>query len=177
MLGRLFLLFTVVTLVEMFLLVKLASWMGFFSTVALVLVTGALGAWAARRQGLRVLVTLREELASGRMPTGSLVAGLCVVIAGALLMTPGILTDVVGFALLFPIAQRPIQAALTAAFQRWLAEGRATVVHQRTVVFGRPPAGAGPAASPFGERFAERGVRRDIVDVDVIDVDAVSHEA
>ncbi len=109
---RLLFLFTVVPLIELFILVRLGSTVGFLPTLALVLLTGALGAWLARQQGLRTLGRLREDLAAGRMPTEALVEGVLILLAGAVLLTPGLLTDLAGFALLAPPLRRQIRRLL-----------------------------------------------------------------
>jgi UPF0716 protein FxsA len=101
-LGRLLLLFIVVPLIELVLLIRLGDVIGLLPTIALVIITGAAGAALARSQGLRVLLRIREELASGRMPVTEMVDGLLIFMAGALLLTPGLLTDVVGLAVLLP---------------------------------------------------------------------------
>lgn len=102
MLIRLFLLFTVVPLVELALLLWVAQWTGFPATVALVILTGVFGAWLARRQGLRAWNKVESQLAAGQLPTEALPDGLMILVAGVLLITPGILTDMFGFALLIP---------------------------------------------------------------------------
>ncbi len=135
MFFRLLLLFTLVPLSELFLLVELGRRMGTLPTVALVLLTGALGAWLARHQGLRVLAEIRREQAAGRLPAAALVDGLLVLVAGAVLLTPGLLTDLCGFALLIPAIRGAIRQRLSAAFGR-----RIQII--RPPGFG--PAGSGP---------------------------------
>nr|XP_061810477.1 UPF0716 protein YtzA-like [Nerophis lumbriciformis] len=115
---RLLLLFTLVPLTELLLLVELGRRMGPLPTVALVLITGALGAWLARRQGLRVLSEIRREQTAGRLPAAALVDGLLVLVAGAVLLTPGLLTDLFGFALLIPQVRAAVRQRLRAAFGR-----------------------------------------------------------
>ena len=102
MLLRLLLLFTLVPLVELALLLALADHTGWRFALALVLVTGVLGAALARWQGLRCLRRLQEQLAAGQLPADPIMDGLMILVAGALLITPGILTDLTGFALLTP---------------------------------------------------------------------------
>ena len=99
---RLLLLFTIVPLVELYLLIKLGSVVGVAPTVALVVFTGALGAWLARVQGLSVLKRLSTDLGEGRLPTDAVIDGLLILVAGAVLLTPGLLTDALGFLLLVP---------------------------------------------------------------------------
>jgi UPF0716 protein FxsA len=99
-LGRLALLFILVPLLELVLLVQMGRVVGLWPTLGLVLATGVAGAVLARLEGLRVLFQFQQEIASGRIPGQSLLDGLSVLIGGALLLTPGILTDLLGFSLL-----------------------------------------------------------------------------
>jgi UPF0716 protein FxsA len=115
---RLLLLFTIVPLVELFLLVKLGTVVGVGPTVALVIFTGVLGAWLARQQGLGVLRRLSEDLAEGRLPAEALIDGLLILIAGAVLLTPGLLTDALGFLLLVPQSRAVVHRAAVARFKR-----------------------------------------------------------
>lgn len=108
MLFRLFLLFTLVPLVELYLLIRIGAVIGAGPTVLLVLGTGAAGAWLARREGFRSWIAVQRELAAGRLPTAELLHALLVVIAGALLVTPGVFTDAVGLLMLF----RPVRTSL-----------------------------------------------------------------
>jgi UPF0716 protein FxsA len=102
MLLRLLLLFTLVPLVELYLLIRLGRYIGVGATVAIVIGTGVVGAWLTRMQGLRVLRELRQRIESGQMPTGPLIDGLLILVAGAVLLTPGLITDACGFLLLTP---------------------------------------------------------------------------
>lgn len=129
---RLLLLFTTVPLVELALLLWIGARIGVLPTVALILVTGVVGASLARLQGLATWRRFQAALAAGRLPGSELLEGLLILVAGALLLTPGILTDAAGFLLLVPPARR------------WIV-GRAEVrLRARVVVGGRPP-GAGVA--------------------------------
>jgi len=111
---RLLLLFTVVPLVELFILVKLGGLIGVGATVAIVIGTGVLGAWLARQQGLGVLRRLSEELAEGGLPAEALIDGLLILIAGAVLLTPGLLTDTLGFGLLLPQGRAVVRKIVVA---------------------------------------------------------------
>ena len=115
---RLLLLFTVVPLVELFLLVKLGTVVGVGPTVGLVIFTGVLGAWLARQQGLGVLRRLRADLEAGRLPAGALIDGLLILVAGAVLLTPGLLTDALGFVLLVPPSRAAVRRIVVARFSR-----------------------------------------------------------
>jgi len=117
MLPRLLILFTVVPLTELWLLVRVGASIGFGPTLLLVLGTGILGASLARREGVRVLGRIQAELDAGHLPADQMIDGLLILVAGALLITPGILTDLVGFALLVPPIRRRIRAYLKRRFQ------------------------------------------------------------
>lgn len=117
MLGRLLVLFVGVPLVEMVLLIQIGQLVGLWPTLFLVVCTGILGAALARREGWRVWRRVQDELAAGRMPAESLVDGLLILIAGAVLLTPGLLTDAVGFFLLVPSGRRLIRRAVSERFK------------------------------------------------------------
>ena len=99
---RLFILFTVVPLIELSLLSWMAEHTGLANTILLVLFTGALGAWLAKQQGLRAVQKIQQTMAAGKPPAGEVVDGVLILIAGAVLITPGLLTDTFGFSLLVP---------------------------------------------------------------------------
>ncbi len=149
MLSRLILLFVTVPLVELVILLQAAQWIGLLPTVALVVATGIAGAALARRQGLRAFVTVQHELAAGRLPGRSLLDGLAVLIGGAFLLTPGVLTDIVGFSLLLPLSRRWVQRAVRRRLERRIREG--------TVEFTVFPARGGSSGS--SPRRGEVGTR------------------
>jgi UPF0716 protein FxsA len=107
----LFLLLTLLPVVEIVLLVWVANRTSGLLVLAVVIGTGILGVWLARRQGLQTLRRISSELDQGRMPADSLVDGLLVLVAGVLLIIPGFLTDIAALALLFPPSR--------GAFKRW----------------------------------------------------------
>lgn len=109
---RLILLFVFVPFLELFLLLKLADIITGFWTFVLVVVTGVIGANLARRQGWSVITRLQSEVGRGELPTTTLVDALMIFVAGALLITPGILTDLFGFSLLVPFCRRFYRGAI-----------------------------------------------------------------
>ena len=125
--GRLLLLFVGVPAIELALLIEVGSRIGTGATLALIAITGILGASLARRQGLSVLRMLQQETAAGRLPAGSLVDGVVILVAGALLVTPGILTDAVGFLCLLPAFRQQLKRVALRHFERAVAEGRVDV--------------------------------------------------
>lgn len=105
MFFKLFFLFVTVPLIELAILLVLGSeryGIGLLPTIAIVILTGLGGAWLARLQGFAAFRRIREDLAAGRMPTDAMTDALLIFLAGAFLMTPGILTDLAGFTLLVP---------------------------------------------------------------------------
>lgn len=106
MFARLLILFTAVPLVELALLIKLGNAIGLWPTVLLVVATGVLGAALARSQGTGAVAAIRRELGEGRPPGESLVNGLLILVGGVVLLTPGILTDALGFCLLVPATRK-----------------------------------------------------------------------
>lgn len=127
MLGRLFLLFVIVPLIEIVLLIQIGSAVGLVPTIALVLITGAIGAALARSQGAQVLRGIRAEMAAGRVPASSLIDGLFVLIGGVLLLTPGILTDLFGLGLLLPFTRSRLKRSLQGRIQEMVRTGEVSV--------------------------------------------------
>ena len=109
MLLKLFLAFTIIPIIEIYLLIEIGSMFGALTAVTLVILTGFLGAFLARMQGLQTLYRIQESLREGRMPSGELLDALLIVIAGLVLLTPGFLTDSAGFLLLIPATRNLIK--------------------------------------------------------------------
>lgn len=113
----LFLIFIVVPVVEMLVLIEVGSVLGSLTTVVLVFLTALIGVMMLRRQGLSTFLRFNEKLSSGELPAEELLSGVFLVIAGAFLLTPGFITDALGFLFLVPpirhvIAQRMIKRGL-----------------------------------------------------------------
>lgn len=106
MFGKLLLLFTVVPVFELYLLVKVGEEIGTLNTVAIVVFTGILGASFAKSQGAQIFFNIRSALSQGQMPGRDMVQGVMILIGGVLLVTPGIVTDFVGFSLLIPYTRK-----------------------------------------------------------------------
>ncbi|MFC2076373.1 FxsA family protein [candidate division KSB1 bacterium] len=103
--GYLVTLFIVLPLAELYLLIEIGKVIGSIEVIGLIIVTGIVGAWLARSQGLYIISSIRTELAQGRMPAARLVDGVMVLAGGLLLLTPGLLTDAFGFTLLLPFTR------------------------------------------------------------------------
>ncbi|HEX6939081.1 MAG TPA: FxsA family protein [Longimicrobiales bacterium] len=127
MLAKLFFLFIAIPMLELAILVKLGTIVGFWPTIGVVLLTGALGSWLARRQGGQVLREIQAELRAGRMPAAHLLDGVMILIGGVLLLTPGLLSDVCGLALLFPPTRAWCKRIVRRRLERMIASGRVHV--------------------------------------------------
>lgn len=129
MFFRLMLLFILVPLVELSLLVYVGTVIGALYTIIIVVVTGLLGAVLSRRQGMAVLYRIRSNLEQGIIPSAEIVDGALILVAGLLLITPGMITDVVGFAMLVPYTRRIFKNWVGRLFRRRLE--RAQVYYWR----------------------------------------------
>lgn len=154
MFALLAVLFLVVPIVELYVIVQVAQGFGILPTLALLVLVSVVGASLLRSQGLGVLRRVNEALAAGRMPGRELVDGVLVVIGGALMLTPGFVTDAVGLALLLPPTRALVRLALV---RRWR--------HRITVVSSM--GGVGDGMGWPGPGTARR------VDVEVVDVEVV----
>jgi UPF0716 protein FxsA len=134
---KLFLLFVILPAVELALLIEVGRHLGTLATLGLIVLTGAVGANLARAQGLRVLQQIQTETQAGRMPAEPLIDGAIIVVAGALLITPGVLTDFFGFACLIPGTRRILKDMARRAFERAVAEGRVQVAVQGEIFGAR----------------------------------------
>jgi len=105
-------LFIGLPVLELALLFRLHDAVGFAPTVILVLLTGVVGTVLVRRQGISILFKIRQEMAIGNLPAPQMMDAVMILLAGALLVTPGLITDTVGFALLVPVIREQIR--------RWL---------------------------------------------------------
>lgn len=129
MIFRLLILFTAVPLLELMILIELGKAVGLAPTIGIVLLTGAIGAWAARTQGFYVLSRIQNEMAQQRLPATQLVDGAMILAGGLLLITPGLLTDFTGFALMVPAVRAIIRGWLMKKFEKMIREGKVHIYH------------------------------------------------
>lgn len=130
MLLRLIVLFTVFPLIELFLLIEIGRLIGALNTVLIVVATAILGASLAKREGLVTWSKIRMNLSQGRMPAEELFDGLLILIAGVVLITPGLITDTFGFLLLIRPTRRFFKRLLKKKFGDWIDRGH-TEIHFR----------------------------------------------
>lgn len=167
MFFRLFLLFTVVPLAELALLVWLGGQTEWWVPILIILADAVLGASLIRWQGWRAITRIQDDLRAGRMPTDAVIDGVLVLAGGLLLITPGMLTDVAGFALLIP----PVRALVKRAAQAWAAHHIQVRVGGNAAKFwsnaAQPSSQDGPS---LGGHIPSRGKIGDqIIDARVID--------
>jgi UPF0716 protein FxsA len=142
------LIFIIVPVLELMLLIRIGQGIGALATVALVLSTALTGAYIISRQSLTVVTRTLEAASQGRPPVGPVLDALFLLVAGALLVTPGLLTDVVALALLIP----PVRRAVARVCVRWLM--RRADVRIRTYTGGGPregPERPPPSAAAMGD--------------------------
>jgi UPF0716 protein FxsA len=130
--GWLLLLFVVTPLVELAILLKVNEWLGSWrETILLVILTGFVGAWLAKAQGLIVLQQIQQDMNAGRLPAPRLLDGLMIIVAGALLVTPGLITDAVGFLLLIPSVRVFLKLWLRARIEKRIERGNGRITFWR----------------------------------------------
>lgn len=124
-------LFLAVPILEIFVIIQVGRVIGPWWTVALLLLESAIGAWLIKREGARAWRALQNAMGTGRLPGRELADAALILVGGTLLLTPGFVTDVVGFFLILP-PTRPIARRLLG----WFVTRRALAASSR---FGPPP--------------------------------------
>lgn len=155
MFVRLLILFITVPLLELLIFLTLGTRIGIPATVAIVIVTGFLGAWLTKSQGLKTLSRYQESMQSGKIPHREILDGLLILIAGAVLLTPGFLTDALGFSLLVPPFREKVRGWISGYLK-----GRIQVVGESV---GAPPGSANSSPETIS---VESEVIEDFVVVD-----------
>lgn len=146
MFRALFLLFIAMPIIEIFLLIKIGSSIGALLTIAIVIVTAVLGTWMLRAQGLSTLNKARSRISGGQVPAFEMMEGMALGIGGALLLTPGFVTDAIGFACLIPFTRRLMVQALS----KRVSVGSVVGGFAASASSGHGQGTAGQNQSPFG---------------------------
>jgi len=108
MFFKLFLLFTLIPVIELSLLIEIGSYIGILNTVIIVILTAIIGAYMVRMEGMGVMYRIQKNMQEGRFPGEELISGAMILVAGALLLTPGFFTDVIGFLMVIPVSRNYI---------------------------------------------------------------------
>lgn len=147
MLARLVILFLVTPAVELALLLKVGQLIGHWETVGIIVMTGLAGSYLAKREGLSAWQRLNQSLSKGGLPGKELVDGVIILVAGALLITPGVLTDVVGFMGLIPPTRALIRKLIMNRVKKKMDDGSLNI---QFGFFGGFPSGNGDGDPPMG---------------------------
>ena len=115
--GLLFVLFLMVPIVELVVIVQVGQAIGTLPTIALLVVMSVVGAWLMKREGLGVLRRAQRQVQDGRVPTREVADGFLIVLGGALMLTPGFVSDLVGMALLLPPERAVVRPVLVSRLQ------------------------------------------------------------
>lgn len=122
----LILLFTVIPALELALLIKVGQIIGVANTLFFIIFTGVLGAYLARHQGFQVLQKIQDNMNQGIMPTEEMFDGLMIFCGGIVLLTPGFITDALGFILLIPLTRQIIKYFLQKKIKSMMSTGQIT---------------------------------------------------
>ncbi|ROS01277.1 UPF0716 protein FxsA [Sinobacterium caligoides] len=155
----LFMMFIVVPIVEMYLLFQVSGVIGALPTIGLVLLTAVIGSWLLRKEGLSTLFRANQKMQTGQIPAKEMAEGIAIAVGGALLLTPGFVTDTIGFCCLIPGIRRPLISLIA---KRLVAAGGK--VHVSSMHVGGE---ANPFGTPGGDR--NRAGHRGVDDKDVIE--------
>jgi len=162
----LILLLVIVPLVELYVLIQVGQVIGALPTIGLLVLMSLLGAWLLRREGVRAWSRFRRTLDSGRLPTAEVVDGALVVLGGALMVTPGFVTDVVGLLLVLPPSRAALNRLLRARTSAFIGISAAS-----------PRRRGGGDVRRRRDRTRDRtNGTGDVVDVEVIDVQRTPRE-
>jgi len=112
-----FLLFILMPILEIALIIQVGQFLGMAPTVALILITAAIGTFLLRREGVATLFRARQKMSSGELPGHEMAEGIMLAFAGALLLTPGFVTDVIGFSLLSRTVRKKLIQEFSGYFQ------------------------------------------------------------
>jgi UPF0716 protein FxsA len=130
--------FIAVPLIEIAVFIQVGGWLGLWPTLGLILLTAVIGSWQLRAQGMATLESARRQLDEGRLPTRELFDGLCLLFAGALLLTPGFVTDIAGGLLFVP----PVRETLRKVFGRYIqTHGETRIYRDGEEVYRGGPGG------------------------------------
>ncbi|KON86772.1 exlusion protein FxsA [Sporosarcina globispora] len=122
------LLMIIVPAAEIGVLLLSGSTIGLWPTLAIILLTGILGAYLAKKQGLETIRKIQDQLRYGQMPGDAILDGACILIGGTLLLTPGFITDALGFILFLPPARKVLKNILYIGLKKWMNKGTITII-------------------------------------------------
>ena len=123
MFFKLFLIFAVIPVIELALLIKIGSVIGTLNTITIVILTALIGAYMVKLEGLGVMYRIQKNMQEGIFPGEELINGVMILIAGALLLTPGFFTDIIGFLMVFPFSRNHINKIVRRYIEKKMSSG------------------------------------------------------
>lgn len=127
-LRYLFLLIIIIPVMDIGVLLFSGNTIGVWPTFAMIILTGVIGAYLAKKEGLQTIRKAQEQLSNGQIPGEAVIDGICILIGGILLLTPGFITDIIGFLLLFPPTRRLFKFFIKNSFRRWINRGNIKII-------------------------------------------------
>lgn len=121
----------VVPALEIWLLISIGQYIGPWLTIILIILTGVLGAWLAKYQGLEALRNAQQKMSHGQMPGDVIIDGLCILVGGVLLLTPGFISDSIGFFLLIPATRNILKPFIIRGIRNRMDKGQVTIINRR----------------------------------------------
>jgi UPF0716 protein FxsA len=101
---------------------------GVLPTITCIILTGVIGAYLAKKEGLETIRKAQQQLRNGHIPGEAVLDGICILVGGTMLITPGFITDILGFLMLFPITRKPIKWAMKKFLRKWLNRGNIKII-------------------------------------------------
>ena len=120
---KLLMLFIIVPIVELYILIEVGKKIGSLTTIGIIILTGILGAYLVKSQGFMILRKIQNDLNEGILPGNSLIQGAIILAGGILLLTPGFITDIIGFIFLIPASRRIVKKYLLKWLKGKIKEG------------------------------------------------------
>ena len=120
---KLLILFVIVPVTELYILIEVGKKIGSLTTIGIIILTGIIGAYLVKSQGFMILRKIQNDLNEGIMPGDSLIQGAIILAGGILLLTPGFVTDIVGFIFLIPVSRNVVKKYLLKWLQGKIKEG------------------------------------------------------
>ncbi len=137
-------LFLAIPILEIYLLIKVAGIINWLPTIALVVLTAVIGASLLRSQGSQTYLRFNQALSEGRVPANEILEGVALLVGGALLLTPGFFTDLIGFICLLPFTRRPIATFIVNRFNPLSGAMSGSMGSVKMGGFGQAPSGTSP---------------------------------
>ena len=120
---KLLILFVIVPVTELYILIEVGKKIGSLTTIGIIILTGIIGAYLVKSQGFMILRKIQNDLNEGIMPGDSLIQGVIILAGGILLLTPGFVTDIIGFIFLIPVSRRVVKKYLLKWLKGKIKEG------------------------------------------------------